>query len=103
MIILSGTRHSDQPPTVVGFFRRGSQQSILSNNSRRNSELEIQHQSGISEADIENQRQKKSLRQKQKGSSDSSTVGRQNSTLTDDVIPENVLPPPYESSEDTKF
>ena len=87
----------------MGFFRRGSQQSILSNNSRRNSELEIQHQAGINEADLENQRQKKSLRQKQKGSTnESSIVGRQNSTLTDDVIPENV-PPPYESSEDTKF
>jgi hypothetical protein len=85
LFYISGTsdRHSDDHPSVVGFFRRDSQQSQTQGggeaSSRRNSDLELQHQAGVSESDIERRRQKRSLRSQQR-----------RNTL-DDVIPEDEM------------
>merc|ERR1711983_733288 len=66
------------------FFRKDSQASVSpsgGSNSRRNSELEMQHQASLNEADMENRRQKKSLRQFQRRN----TLN----TSTEETIPED--------------
>ena len=79
-------------------FRRDSQLSNqVINSSRRNSELEIQHQATLNEVELESRRQKRSLRTKIRNPG----TERRN-TLTE-VIPENTSPPPYEINEKTKF
>ena len=96
----TSNRHSDVP-SVIGFFRRDSQLSNQAiNSSRRNSELEIQHQSSLNEVELESRRQKRSLRTKNIRNPAASTERR--NTLTE-VIPENTSPPPYEINEKTKF
>lgn len=57
------SNRATETPSVIGFFRRqDSQASSVGSGSRRNSELEMQHQASVSEADMENRRQKRSLR-----------------------------------------
>ena len=65
---LSSDHSNHVMPSVIGFFnnRRDSQVSSSVSGSRRNSELEIQHQACLNEGDMENRRQKKSLRQFQR-------------------------------------
>ena len=97
----TSNRHSDVP-SVIGFFRRDSQLSNQAiNSSRRNSELEIQHQSSLNEVELESRRQKRSLRTKNNIRNPVAASERRN-TLTE-VIPENTSPPPYEINEKTKF
>ena len=95
----TSNRHSDVP-SVIGFFRRDSQLSNQAiNSSRRNSELEIQHQSSLNEVELESRRQKRSLRTK---NIRNPAASERRNTLTE-VIPENTSPPPYEINEKTKF
>ena len=57
-------RSSDEIPSVIGFFNRRESGASLA--SRKNSELEMMHQANLSEADIENRRQKRSLKKQQR-------------------------------------
>ena len=98
----TSNRHSDVP-SVIGFFRRDSQLSNQAiNSSRRNSELEIQHQSSLNEVELESRRQKRSLRTKNIRNPGTAASTERRNTLAE-VIPENTSPPPYEINEKTKF
>ena len=64
MVADTNRRSSDEIPSVIGFFNR--RESGASLTSRKNSELEMQHQASLNEADIEARRQKKSLKKQQR-------------------------------------
>jgi len=79
---LIGVHHNSEVPSVIGFFRKDSHVSQSGSASRKNSELEMQHHASLNEAELENRRQKRSLRQFQRKNTHS------NST-TEDTIPED--------------
>ena len=84
-LIFSDTnrRSSDEIPSVIGFFnRRESGASLTSGNHRRNSELEMKHQDGLNEADIEARRQKRSLKKQQR--KNTASISEEPSTPPDD-------------------
>lgn len=62
--LMGVSRNNTEIPSVIGFFRRESQASVGSA-SRHSSELEMQHQASLNEADMESRRQqKRSLKQR---------------------------------------
>jgi len=76
-------RSSDEIPSVIGFFnRRESGASLTSGNHRRNSELEMKHQDGLNEADIEARRQKRSLKKQQR--KNTASISEEPTTPPDD-------------------
>ena len=80
------SKHNSEVPSVIGFFRKDSQASVAGGSgSRRNSELEMQHHASLNETDMENRRQKRSLRQFQRRNT------QNNSTTTEDTIPEDEI------------
>ena len=84
-LIFSDTnrRSSDEIPSVIGFFnRRESGASLTSGNHRRNSELEMKHQDGLNEADIEARRQKRSLKKQQR--KNTASISEEPTTTPDD-------------------
>lgn len=87
-------KHNSEIPSVIGFFRRDSQASTGSG-SRRNSELEMQHQYSLNEAELENRRQRKSLRQFQRRNT-------QNTSM-EDTIPEVDSASAAETSNNTRL
>lgn len=83
--LMGVSKHNSEVPSVLGFYRKDSQASVSADGSasRRNSELEMQHHASLNEADMENRRQKRSLRQFQR----KNTQG--NSITESDTIPED--------------
>jgi len=83
--LMGVSKHNSEVPSVIGFYRKDSQASVSADGSasRRNSELEMQHHASLNEADMENRRQKRSLRQFQR----KNTQG--NSITESDTIPED--------------
>merc|ERR1712083_327314 len=82
--LMGVSKHNSEVPSVIGFFRKDSQASVAGGSgSRRNSELEMQHHASLNETDMENRRQKRSLRQFQR----KNTQG--NSITESDTIPED--------------
>ena len=78
------SKHNSEVPSVIGFFRKESHTSQGGSASRKNSELEQQHQASLNEADEETRRQKRSIRHSQ--FQRKHTLGH---STTEDTIPED--------------
>lgn len=80
--LMGVSNHNSEVPSVIGFFRKDSHVSQSGAASRKNSELEMQHHASLNEAELENRRQKRSLRQFQR----KNTL---NNSTTEDTIHED--------------